>query len=187
MRVLPATALACLALAGPAWAASGPFFSLNNTNFVVAISFVLFIGVLVYFKAPVFAGKLIDGRIDIIRRQIDEARKLRDEAQALLASAEQERTDAALQAERLVAGANENAESMTAQAREAIDQAVERRLRAAEDQIASSEAAAIAEIRNKAVDIAVAAAADLIRDSLSAEDRHAAVDHAIGVIDANLN
>lgn len=187
MRLALSITVAGLFLAGPANAATGPFFSLGNTDFVVAISFVLFIGAVIYFKAPQFAGKLIDRRIDLIRRQIGEARSLRDDAQELLASAEQEQKDAEVTAKRLVDGARENAEAMISQASEAIELATERRLRAAEDQIASSEAAAIAEIRNRAVAIAVSAAADVIAANLSVGDRRAAIDNAIEVIDANLN
>ena len=187
MKRALAIAAACMAAAGHAQAASGPFFSLGNTDFIVTISFLLFIGAIVYFKAPVFAGKLIDGRIELIRRQIEEARSIREDAQSMLASAEQEQKDAEIQSELLVSGAQENAKTMIAQAKEAIDQSVARRLRAAEDQIASSEAAAVAEIRDTAVEIAVAAAADVISANLSAEDRVAATDNAIGVVDAKLN
>ena len=61
-------------IGSPALAASGPFFSLNNTDFVVAISFLVFIGVLVYFKVPGILMGLLDQRAEQIRTELDEAR-----------------------------------------------------------------------------------------------------------------
>ena len=61
-------------MASPAMAASGPFFSLGNTDFVVLIAFIVFIGVLVYFKVPGMLGGMLDKRADGIRRDLDELR-----------------------------------------------------------------------------------------------------------------
>ena len=65
------------AAAVPAQAASGPFFSLSNTDFIVTISFLIFVGAIIYFKAPQFAAKLLDGQIDAIRKQIETTSSLR--------------------------------------------------------------------------------------------------------------
>jgi F-type H+-transporting ATPase subunit b len=69
----------------PAMAASGPFFSLGNTDFVVLISFLLFIGVLVYFKVPAMLTGKLDDRAATIQSNLNEARALREEAQTILA------------------------------------------------------------------------------------------------------
>ena len=74
--------------ASPALAASGPFFSLKNTDFVVTIAFLVFIAVLFYFKVPSMIGGALDKRSEGIKSDLEEARKLREEAQALLASYE---------------------------------------------------------------------------------------------------
>ena len=171
----------------PAIAASGPFFSLGNTNFVVAISFVLFVGAVIYFKAPMFAGKLLDGRIDAIRKQIDEAKSLRGEAQQNLELAKAERAEAAEQSERMVASAEASAKGMIEEAEAAIEVAVKHRLRTAEDQIASAEAEAVAAIRNEAIDIAVAAASEVIAVNLTADDRKEMTASSIAEIDAKLH
>ena len=84
MRAL-ATSFALL-MASPAFAASGPFFSLGNTNFIVTLGFILFILVLFYFKVPGMIGKMLDQRAEGIKNELDEARALRDEAQAILHS-----------------------------------------------------------------------------------------------------
>ena len=70
-------------IASPALAASGPFVSLRNTDFIVLLAFIAFIGVLVYFKVPSLIGGMLDKRANTIRNELDEARKLREEAQKL--------------------------------------------------------------------------------------------------------
>ncbi|MEH6360462.1 MAG: ATP F0F1 synthase subunit B, partial [Amylibacter sp.] len=77
----------------PAFASSGPFFDLNNTTFVVTIAFVLFVGVLLYLKVPGLIGGILDKRADDIKSEIDEARALREEAQAILASYERKQKE----------------------------------------------------------------------------------------------
>ena len=90
-RILAASALALTS--APAWAASknplsGEFYKLSNTDFIVTLAFLLFIGVLVYFKVPELLGGLLDKRAAGIQSELDEARKLREEAQEVLASYE---------------------------------------------------------------------------------------------------
>ena len=108
MRHLFALTLA-VGSASPAFAASGPFFSLHNTNFVVLIAFLVFVGVLFYFKVPGMIGGLLDKRADEIKSELDEARALREEAQTILASYERKQKDVQEQADRIVATAREDA------------------------------------------------------------------------------
>ena len=70
----------------PALAATGPFFSLNNTDFVVALAFLIFVAVLVYYKIPRTLMGMLDKRAEGIKADLAEARELREEAQTLLAS-----------------------------------------------------------------------------------------------------
>ena len=89
-------------ISGPLFAASGPFFSLKNTDFVVLLSFLLFLAILFYFKVPRLLGGMLDKRSDGIQSDIDEARSLRDEAQSLLASYERKQKEAMEQALSLI-------------------------------------------------------------------------------------
>ena len=107
MRIFLLTIFICLS--SPLYAASGQFFSLRNTDFVVLCSFLLFIGILFYFKVPGLLGGMLDKRSDGIRKEIDEARALRDEAQSLLASYERKQKEAMEQAERILATARADA------------------------------------------------------------------------------
>jgi F-type H+-transporting ATPase subunit b len=173
--------------ASPAMAASGPFFSLRNTNFVVLISFLLFVGVLFYFKVPSMLGGLLDKRADTIRADLEEARKLREEAQELRASFERKKADVKEQADRIVAKAKADAELAAKQARIDLEASIARRLRGAEDQIASAEASAVREVRDTAISVAIAAAGDLITKNLGADAAGKMIEDSIATVDARLH
>lgn len=181
--------MAALLAAGPALAAAEgkPFFSLYNTDFVVAISFTLFIGVLVYFKVPGMIGGLLDKRANQIRADLDEARKLREEAQELRASFERKRQGVAEQAERIVAKAKADAALAAQQAKVELEATIARRLQAATDQIAAAETAALRQVRNAAVQTAVAAAGDVIAGNLSAAQVKAMMDDSIAAVESRLH
>ena len=70
-------------MASPALAATGPFFSLRNTDFIVLLAFLVFVGILLYFRVPAAIAKLLDKRAESIKSDIAEARRLRDEAQEI--------------------------------------------------------------------------------------------------------
>ena len=137
MRTVIAT-LTALVTASPALAASGPFFSLTNTNFVVLIAFLLFVGIVLYLKVPSLLGGKLDERADGIKAELDEARALREEAQTLLASYERKQKEVQEQADRIVAHAKAEAVTAAEQAKEDLKISIERRLQGAEDQIASA-------------------------------------------------
>ncbi len=185
MRSL-ATLIALFA-ASPALAASGPFFSLGNTDFVVLIAFLIFIAILVYYKVPGMLTGLLDKRAEGIRGELDEARRLRDEAQSVLASYERKQKDVAAQAERIVAHAKEEAATAAEQAKDDLKKSIARRIAAAEDQIASAQAAAVRDVRDQAVSIAVAAARDIIAKNMTATDGNKLIDEAISEVEAKLH
>jgi F-type H+-transporting ATPase subunit b len=178
-----------LLLASPAFASvpGTPFLSLYNTNFVVAIAFVIFIGVLIYFKLPGILIGLLDKRADSIRGDLDEARNLREEAQELRASFERQQFEVHEQADRIVAKAKADAQESAIVAKADLAASIVRRLKAAEDQIASAEAGAVRDVRNKAVTISVAAARTLIAKSVGAAENDALVESAIANVQAKLH
>lgn len=183
----PMLTLAALGAAGPAFAAEGAFVSLSNTDFVVLLAFLLFIGVLAYYKVPgLLAGKL-DERAERIRSELQEAREIRQEAQELLESFKQKQKDVQAQADRIVAHAKEEAEQSAEEAKADIQRSIERRMQAAEDQLASAEARAVRDIRDQAVSVAVAAARQVIAKQMTAEDRNALIDSAIDEVKTKLH
>lgn len=181
------TSVAALLGATPAFAASGPFFSLGNTDFVVLLAFLLFIAVLFYFKVPSLLGGMLDGRADGIKNEIEEARKLREDAQTLLASYERKQKEVQAQADRIVADAKAEAKAAGEQARVDLATSVERRLAAAEEQIGSAQAAAVKEVRDQAVLIAVAASRDIIGKQMTAADGNKLIDEGIAVVGDKLH
>lgn len=185
-KLISLSALGTL-MASPALAASGPFFSLRNTDFVVLLGFLLFLAVLVYFKVPKTLGGLLDKRADGIRNELEEARALREEAQTLLASYERKQREVQEQAEKIVAQAKIDAESAADQARKDLDVSIARRIAAAEEQIKSAETSAVKEVRDRAISVAVAAASDVIAKQLGADDKAKLVDSSIKEIGAKLH
>ncbi|MEO9685164.1 MAG: F0F1 ATP synthase subunit B [Tateyamaria sp.] len=174
-------------IASPALAADGPFFSLANTDFIVLIAFILFIAVLFYFKVPGMISKMLDERSTGIQSELSEARALREEAQALLASYERKHKEVQAQADKIVAQAKVDAEAAAEQARADLATSIERRLATAEDQIESAQASAIKEVRDTAASVAVAAARDVIAKQMTAADANSLVDDAIAQVDSKLH
>jgi F-type H+-transporting ATPase subunit b len=187
-----ALALFAIVAASPALAASknpfsAEFYKLSNTDFIVAISFLLFLGVLFYFKVPGMIGGLLDKRADGIKSELDEARALREEAQSLLASYERKQREVQEQADRIVQAAKESAAEAGEQAKRELAASIERRVQAAADQIASAESAAIKKVRDEAARIAVAAAGEVIAKQMTPAKSGALVDEAIKVVQSKLH
>lgn len=181
--VLPLALLA----AAPAHAATGPFFSLHNTNFIVLIAFLLFLVVLVYFNVPAMLGKLLDKRAEDIQSELDEARRIREEAQTLLASYERKQRDVQDQADRIVAHARQEAELAAEEAKAKLSESIKRRLAAAESQIASAEAAAVKEVRDTAATVAIAAAREVVAEQMDAAKAGQMIDASISEVGAKLH
>ncbi|MEJ6403751.1 F0F1 ATP synthase subunit B [Yoonia sp. 2307UL14-13] len=186
MRILIA-ALITLS-ASPALAAGDkPFFSLGNTDFVVSIAFLIFIGILLYYKVPGKVGEMLDKRAESIRAELSEAKALREEAQSLLASYERKQKEVQEQADRIVASAKEEASNAAANAKDDIAKSVERRLAAAEEQIASAQAAAIKDVRDQAISVAVGAAKDVMAKQMDAKAAGDLIDESIDTVAAKLH
>ena len=158
-----------------------------NSTFTVGVSFVLFIALLIYLGVPkLLAGKL-DERAAKIKAELDEARALREEAQKTFAEFERKQKEVAGLAEEIVAHAKVEAEQAAAKAKEDLKVSIARRLKAADDQIALAEANAVREVKDKAVSVAVAAAAEVLRDKLGADQAGALVDNAIEDVASRLH
>ena len=175
-----------LMAASPAWAAGGGI-SLKNTDFVVLLGLIVFIGILVYFKVPGMIGKMLDNRAKGIEAELNEARSLREEAQSLLASYERKQREVKEQADRIVAAAKEEAMIAAEQARADLEKSLARRMAAAEEQIASAQASAIKDVRDQSVVIAIAAAREVIAKQMTAAEGNALIDSAITEVEAKLH
>jgi F-type H+-transporting ATPase subunit b len=134
-----------------------------EAEFWVAVGFVVFVGLLIYIGAHRTIGKALDDRAARIKAELDEARKLRDEAAALLAEYQRKRQDAEGEAQGIVAGAKAEAERLATEAKARIEEFVARRTKMAETKIAQAEAQAAADVRAAAAEAAVAAAERILR------------------------
>lgn len=179
--------VALIASASPALAATGPFFSLSNTNFIVLLAFLLFIAILIYFKVPGMLGGMLDKRAEGIRSELDEARSIREDAQKLLASYERKQQEVKDQAGRIVAHAKEEAQLAADAAKKDIEVSIARRLAAAEDQIASAQASAVKDVRDRAATVAVAAAREVFAKQMTSEDAGRMIDDSISTVGAKLH
>jgi len=181
------TTFLAVVAASPAFAAGDSFFSLANTDFVVSIAFLLFVGVLVYYKVPSLLGGLLDKRAEGIQSELDEARALREEAQTLLASFERKQLEVQEQADRIVAAAKEGAAEAAEQAKVDLAKSIERRVQAAEDQIDSAEARAVRQVRDEAIRIAVDAAGEVVAKDMKDTRAASLIDEAIDTVKAKLH
>jgi F-type H+-transporting ATPase subunit b len=128
----------------------------------------------------------LDDRAEKIKNRIDEAGRLAEEAQALLASYERKQRDAAEEAEAIIAGARREAERLSADAKEDLERALRRREAQAMERIAQAEAAAIAEVRARAVDVAMEATRRLMAERLTPQQADGLIDAAIAELPKKL-
>ncbi len=140
---------------------------LKESEFWVAVGFVIVVGIFLYKRLPAFVGAALDARAAAIAKELDDARKLREDAEALLAKYKAKAAAVEQEAEAILTEAKAEAERFAAESREALKGQIERRAKAAEDKIAQAEAQAMAEIRGLAADAAAAAAEKLIAARLN--------------------
>ena len=129
-----------------------------EAEFWVAVAFVIFVGVLGYLKVHKLLVKSIDDRRDRIKLELDEARRLKTEAEALFATYQRKLQEAENEAQGIIAGAKAEAERLAVEAETKIQEFVERHTKMAENKISQAEAQALADVRSAAAEAAVAAA-----------------------------
>src|SRR5579875_3289487 len=135
----------------------------------VALSMLVVIAIMLWQKVPAMIARALDARIATIRKELDEAARLRAEAEAMLAEAKRKTAASAGDAAAIVAHAQAEADALLAKARTDAAELVERRGRMAEEKIGAAERSALAEVRAKAADAAVKAAASLIAERHGAD------------------
>ena len=166
---------------------AGGFLSPSNSETWVIVGFILFIGVLYYFGAFKVIGRMLDDRAVNIRNQLEEARQLREEAQARLAAFERQHHEVSRLAEEIVDTARKDAEAAAAQAKLDLEASMKRRLQAAEDQISLAEAEAVRAVRDGAVDSAIAAARKVLAENYAGAAGTALLDESLKEVAARVN
>ncbi len=151
---------------------------LNDPTFWVLVAFVVFVAAFAKpIAKPITAG--LDKRADKIRADFEEAEKLREEAQDLLATYQRKQRDAVKETEVIVEHAGEEAERLFQQGRARLEAAVVRRQKLALERIAQAEAAAVEVVHGHAVDVALDATRGYLTESLKGKQAVALVDAAI--------
>ena len=143
--------------------------SFFNPEFWVGVAFLGFLALLIYYKVPGLVAKSLDDRADMVRKELEEARKLRDEAAALLADYKRRQAGAQQEADAILARAKQEAATLAAESKASLSEMLARRTRLAEDKIARAQVQATAEVRAAAIEAAVSAAHGIIGNKLGGE------------------
>jgi F-type H+-transporting ATPase subunit b len=158
-----------------------------SAEFWVGVSFVIFLAILVYMKVPAMLGKALDDRAEAIRKELDSARRLREEAQDLLADYQRKQREAETEAQQIIEGARREAEALKAEGERSMREALARRTRLAEEKIARAEAQAMAEVRAAAVEAATTAAERIVQGKVTGGLGTSLVDQSIRDLKGKLN
>ncbi len=129
-----------------------------DNTFWAAVGFFIFVGIVLYAGLPRTVARMLDARIKKIEDDLNEAKRLREEAQALLAEYGRKRREAETEAAGIITAAQEEADRLREEAEAALKDMVTRRTKAVEDKIAHAEAQALSEVRSRSADVAIEAA-----------------------------
>ncbi|MCG5240025.1 F0F1 ATP synthase subunit B [Azospirillum doebereinerae] len=159
---------------------------MNTPEFWVLVSFVIFMA-LVWKKAGAAIGSVLDGRAEKIRAELDEAERLHKDAQALLNGYQRRQADALKEAEAVLSHAREEAARLRAQAGTDLESSLKRREAQAMERIAQAEAAAVTEVRNLTVDVAIGASRRILSGGLQAVQADRLIEQSIAELPKHLH
>lgn len=158
-----------------------------DATFWAFIALVIFLGVVIYFKVPGLIGKSLDERAAKIRNELNEAQRLREEANQLLSEYQKRRKEAEKEAEEIVAAAKREAEALVEDAHKKTEDYVARRAALAEQKIGQAEREAVAEVRSIAVDVATEAARTVLAAKLDAKASAELFKDSLKAVQSKLN
>ena len=158
-----------------------------DAEFWVAVGFVLFVVLLGYLRVHSMVVGALDERRARIKSELDEARRLKDEAQELLTAYQRKQHEAEREAEDIIASAKEEAQRLTAETKTKMEEFVARRTKMAETKIAQAEAQALADVRAAAADAAVAAAEKILTSATKKEAADRLLAQGIEQVKTKLN
>lgn len=159
----------------------------NTPEIWVAVSFVIFIGLLMGLGVHKKVAAMLDGRAERIAQELEEAKRLREDAHKLLAEYQRKRRQAEEEAEAIVAAAKVEADRLAREAQAKVEEYVARRTKSAEDKIAQAEAQAVSEVRAAAADAAVTAAEGILAGTVKGQIASDLIDNGIREVKAKLN
>ena len=137
-----------------------------DATFWVAVSFVLFVGVLLYFKVPQKIFTTLDESINKIKKDVEEAEKLKEEAKNILSDYEAKLDKSKIEIDLMIKNAQKESESNIIKINDQFHKIFENRKKMAEDKIKQMKTEALKEVRNSSIDIAIQALEKIIKNSI---------------------
>ena len=156
-------------------------------EFWVAVSFFIFLALVLYLGVHKKIAAALDARAATIAKELAEAKRLREEAEKVLADYKRKAGDATKEAQNIISLASKEAKTLAEESRRSMKEHFERRMKLAEDKIARAQAEALREVRHAAADAAVIAAQSLIAKSLTPETADKLVKQGIEALKSRLN
>lgn len=160
---------------------------LFEAEFWVAVAFVIFMGILVYVGVPAMITRSLDQRGARVKAELDEARRLREEAQSLLEEYQSKKHEAEREAQTILLNAKLEGERMAAETATKVEEFIARRTKMAETKIGQAEAQALADVRAAAADAAVAAAEKILSRTAKGKIGDELIAQGIKDVQAKLN
>ena len=167
-------------------AGSKKMFSLDNTDFVVLISFLIFVGVLIYFKVPSIIADFLDKRSDNIQNEIEKASEILEEAKKILSSIESDHIKTTETIKQMVTTAEARAREEEEKAKKHVEELMKNKLISAEGQVKSSERKVLREIEQRAIDLGIEKVRVSLSKSLSGSDYERHFDSSINSVEKGL-
>ena len=167
-------------------AGSKKIISLDNTDFVVLISFLIFVGVLIYFKVPSIVGAFLDKRSNDIQNEIEKAGEILEEAKKILSSIEADHIKTSETIGQMVESARSRAGEEEDKAKKQIEELMKNKLISAEGQVMSNERKILEEIEGRAIDLSIEKVRMKLSKSLSSSDYDNQFDVSIQSIEKGL-
>ena len=187
LKYLLLTLSACVLSSEVSYAAgSKKLISLDNTDFVVLISFLIFVGVLVYFKVPSIVGAFLDKRSNDIQNEIEKAGEILEEAKKILSSIEADHIKTSETIGQMVQSAKSRAGDDEEKAKKNIEELMKNKLISAEGQVMSNERKILEEIEGRAIDLSIEKVRMKLSKSLSSSDYNNQFDLSIQSIEKGL-
>ena len=160
---------------------------LAEPEFWVAVAFLIFVGILIYIGVPKMLTDALDARGKRVQAELDEARRLKEEAQKLLAEYQAKHRGAEADAASIIEGAKADAERIAGESKTRMEEFVARRTKMAETKIAQAEAQAVADVRAAAAEAAVTAAEKILSETVKGKVAEDLISRAIGDVKTKLN
>lgn len=158
-----------------------------NPEIWVLVAFLIFVGGLIYLGVHKTIGKALDDRAERIKKELDDAKRLRDDAQALLAEYQKKAREAETEAKSIIDQARRDAAAMAEDARKSLEETLARRTRLAEEKISRAEAQALADVKSSAIDAAIKAAEQIVKKRSAGDTGSSLVEQSIKALGSRLN